>query len=607
MRLSHKAMLLIAVPLVSELIFVVALVTTLNNLERNYAREKSAREISMAINITQSNMLQSVGSLGLYHVYGKQRYMDQYHEAINNLRTQNDRLTELMGQDTPPELVSFKNSITQFITTFDETDSLVQTHDRMDLMRSMVRVQRLLKTVHESGSRVIERRLELDAQQSLVQSRLRAQLQAIIWFGVACSIFLAAGLATYFNRTTSRRFEVLLGNTSRFAMERTLQPPLEGTDEMASLDKSFHAMAAAVAESRRKEQALTENALDIICSLDTDYNFSKINQAVESTLGYQPVELIGQSFFSVVSEKDKQRARATLDKIAASASELPLELGMRRNDQFSCEMLWSVRWSAIEKSFFCVGHDISERKQVERLKQDVIAMVSHDLRSPLTSLRATFDMLQMGAFGDLNERGTEKVKQSEHVIGRMVSMINDLLYLEKLESGIFELKKSDETIQSLIQQSVSAVQSTAEMKKIALSVTCPDAKVYCDGERIIRVLINLLDNAMKFSKPGDIVTVSVELLNGAIEIDITDQGMGIPPDKLETIFERFRQVDRDDEISRHGSGLGLAICKGIIEAHEGSIGVRSTVGSGSTFWIRLLQQKANQVPALEPEASQLIN
>ncbi len=394
----------------------------------------------------------------------------------------------------------------------------------------------------KAGNTVIERCQAINKVQREKEQQSRTAIENLILVSAILSIAIAVILARYFNHGTSRRLNVLLENTYQLAMEKPLQSPLQGADEIAIIDGGFHRMAESLLDARTKEQALTQNALDVICSLDDRGKFTKMNQAVKSLWGYDDDELMGRTIVSLVEPSEVERANQALDEVMSGKSTMPFELKMRRKDQTTCDMSWSAHWSESDKSLFCVAHDISERKRLERMKQEVVAMVSHDLRSPLTSIQAMFDLLEAGILGELNEKGEDKIRRSSASLNRLISMINDLLDMEKLESGMFELDLASVSFSTLAAHALEAVQTSAEQKKIELQVDKSEATVYCDGDRIVRVLINFLSNAIKFSPENSTIKLAISSLEDAVQLEVIDQGKGIPADKLETVFERFKQV-----------------------------------------------------------------
>jgi PAS domain S-box-containing protein len=587
LTLSQKALALVAVPLVFELCFVGILMFTQHQLEVEYVKESEAKKASMFVNVELTTMIEGISAATMYAYSHEDRYLDQFNSAIKQLQNQKKHLSELMKSDMSGDLLAFNELSDQMITTFDVVRQLRETGDQADLLRGVLRGQRLLKELSLRGAKFVEHQTGITNQQHGVQTRLRQQAQAVTEIGVILTVILAVGLTIYFNVGTSRRLAVLMKNTFLLAREKPLEPLLQGSDEIAMIDRTFHEMAFALDDARLKQQALTDNAVDVICSLDDKGRFTKVNQAVETTWGYSPDELLGRSLYAIIPENEINQTRAATEEYIAGKSKAPVELTLRRKDETLCEMLWTMRWSEKDKSLYCVAHDISERKKLERLKAEVVAMISHDLRSPLTGLMAIFEMLKFGALGELNKLGEQRVASADRIVSTLVSMINDLLDIEKLESGMFELDCKTWPVHDLMGRAVETVSGNAEPRGISFLVEDTKISIYCDRERIERILVNLLDNAIKFSSDNRAISVFAKELPDAIELSVIDNGRGIPSDKLETIFERFKQSDPTDSREKKGSGLGLAICKAIVEAHHGTIGAESNLGAGSKFWFRL--------------------
>ncbi|HIA51901.1 MAG TPA: HAMP domain-containing histidine kinase [Candidatus Melainabacteria bacterium] len=235
-----------------------------------------------------------------------------------------------------------------------------------------------------------------------------------------------------------------------------------------------------------------------------------------------------------------------------------------------------------------VVHAVSKALQeAERAKQEVLAMVTHDLRSPLTSLQLTLNLLASGSMDNSSEKARNMLSRADSSVGKLIQLINDLLDIDKIESGRFSLDIQEVEDASIIAQAVELIQHSADARKITIESRPENIDVNCDEERIIRVITNLLSNAIKFSPDNSTVTVSTSTEGNMILFQVKDQGRGMPPGEEGRIFERYHQVNSANEVERKGSGLGLTICKALIEAHNGTIGATSKEGEGSTFWFRI--------------------
>jgi signal transduction histidine kinase len=213
-------------------------------------------------------------------------------------------------------------------------------------------------------------------------------------------------------------------------------------------------------------------------------------------------------------------------------------------------------------------------------------MVSHDLRTPLSSIRVFHSSLQEGVYGTISERGKESLTLIESEVERLINMVNDLLNMEKLESGKLELDLASVDVDAFMRRSANAVSNLAAGKHIQLNVAGlgESCSIQADEERLLQVMINLLGNAIKFADEGSSIDLTAHRADGSLELQVCDRNRTIPEDLRVSIFDRFRQVELADSKSNKGMGLGLAICKAIVERHGGTIGVCERDGGGNIFW-----------------------
>jgi PAS domain S-box-containing protein len=377
-------------------------------------------------------------------------------------------------------------------------------------------------------------------------------------------------------------------NTVLLRSNQPLLPALQGDDEMARLDRSFRMMAADLAEATRKERAILDNAVDVICSISSDGRFKAVNPASLAVWGYSPEDLIGLHFAEIFAKEDVPKFRAALNQIKQDNTLVTLENEVVTPDKERVSMLWSLRWSEAERALFCVAHDISDRKRLEQLKQEFLAVISHELRTPLTSLQATLTLIGTGMYGQLSESGAKRIRSAESSATRLIMLINDLLDIEKMEAGKLSMTYQDVNLADIVENSIESVRGFAEDHGIILKATeHTPVKVLADSDRLVQVMVNLLSNAIKFSKNGTQVEVKIAEKGELTEVHVVDHGAGIPEGYEQKIFEKYEQVPTAKSGKRDGTGLGLPICKAIIDQHGGTIGVRPTPGGGSTFWFSI--------------------
>ena len=232
-----------------------------------------------------------------------------------------------------------------------------------------------------------------------------------------------------------------------------------------------------------------------------------------------------------------------------------------------------------------------ERSELDAIKDEFISTVSHELRTPLTSIRGSLGLLSSGMMGISDPKAHNLLRIALSNTDRLIRLINDILDLERMQSGRAPLQLRRCSLPELTDIAVESISAVAEAARVQIEfVPClSSGGLFFDGDpdRIVQVLTNLLSNAVKFSFPDSLIQIQAEANPGFIQLRIIDQGRGIPADKIDSIFDRFLQVDDDDSRQKGGTGLGLAICRTIVQQHAGSIWAERNSGAGSTFHVML--------------------
>lgn len=235
----------------------------------------------------------------------------------------------------------------------------------------------------------------------------------------------------------------------------------------------------------------------------------------------------------------------------------------------------------LDQVFHKMADDIEE---TARMRQELVSMLTHDLRSPLTSIQGCLEMLDAGMLGELNERGTKLVHLADRNSGRMMSLINDLLDIQKIKSGMMNIEIGEVEMAQLFEEVKLNVADWVKEHDIALVVGPSDYRVKGNAEKLTRVIFNLVSNAVKYSPRGGTITLTAEPVDNFVRVSVRDEGGGIPLEMQKSIFEKFQQANTEADKGKGGSGLGLAICQAIIGLHGGKIWVESEPGKGSAFY-----------------------
>ncbi|MGE0264094.1 MAG: ATP-binding protein [Candidatus Obscuribacterales bacterium] len=588
--LTAKVLSLVTAILVAEIFFVWSVADLESQAEREAARALRSQRITEDINLVLRIVYDVYGNIT--NLASSTYVLDEslYQEHLAEVRRLTDELKDLVKRDrNQRKLVS---EATRNIELSLKTLGKLKDGPRDESLWSPEyrrERKRLWKEAREHAIffrseefvKMSQDQKEIARQSPEKLAEYRRQMKVMLFGGLVVNILLSLVLALFLVRTITERIKIMSDNAVRLAGGRDLNPPLEGDDEIAGLDRTFHAMARSLSEAARKERAVLDNVKDMVCSIDEQGRFQAINPAVEQVLGLGPDDLLGAYFVDTVVQDDIPSLLAAIEAVKSGELSQPFEARLKHKDGRTPMTLWSVHWSQTEKSLFCVIHDITERMELERLKQDLVAMITHDLRTPLSSVMAFLEMLETGMLGELTENGENLSLVAERNSRRMLTLINDLLDVEKIKSGSMELSLKDIEVKPLMEQAVELFATARNGNRIEIEPCC--FSVRADEGKIERVLQNLIANALKFSPAGGTVTLRARSQGERVEISVSDRGKGIPADSLPFVFERFQQAHKSETIVEVGSGLGLTICKAIVELHGGEIKVESTEGEGTTF------------------------
>ncbi|CAN5428981.1 hypothetical protein BH11CYA1_BH11CYA1_31680 [soil metagenome] len=366
--------------------------------------------------------------------------------------------------------------------------------------------------------------------------------------------------------------------------------------------------AAELAISKARLDAILASMGDGLYQIDIQGRIVFINPACEAITGYSQSELLGRNLRDLIADKRQEETGSHSVIIDPNPSRGLFSVIENRSIFESIDQnfigkdgkLVPVHYvsSPLEKDGVVVGavvtfRDVTMRKEAEKRVAEFYSTVSHELRSPLTSIRGALGLMEGGKAGEMPARAMRLVAIAKEECDRLIRLINDILDIRKIEVGKLNLFLKKEKIDEIIAATVDGIKPMAAEARVKfkLNQVDPDLSVFCDRDRIIQVLNNLIGNAVKFSSEDQIVTVSAnEVQREAgtfVRVGVKDCGPGIAEEERDKLFNLFQQVDSSDSRPKGGTGLGLAISKALVEQHSGTIGFDSTVGEGSTFWFEL--------------------
>lgn len=409
-------------------------------------------------------------------------------------------------------------------------------------------------------------------------------------------LLLHAMITLVISRRISRPLEEIKAGAERFAAG-DLGHRLRVMDsvEIGTLAETMNRMAEQLDEriqtvlcQQNEREAMLSSMEEGVLAINNEGTILSLNQACATLLGDEPARLQGRSVYEVVRKADLLKF---IESALASPSPVEGEIQLRG----VLERWVSAHGTVLHDSqrgkigVLIVLHDITRLRHLEEVRRDFVANVSHELRTPITSIKGFIETLVDGAYED-KENAHRFLQIMLRQVNRLDAIICDLLVLSRIERGSEEqlIELASESIRGVLQAAIEMCEKKAINKNVKIDLVCPENLTgEINAALLEQAVVNLLDNAIKYSNPEAVIEVSAAREAAELVIRVKDQGCGIETQHLPRLFERFYRVDKARSRELGGTGLGLAIVRHIALAHRGSVSVESTVGVGSTFCLRL--------------------
>lgn len=568
----------VAVGLASALLAVLLVVTGLE-LRREF---QSAAGLRSAVQRSYDTRLQIQSVFSLlqdaetgqrgYIITGDERFLEPYDRALTRLDAQMAELGALFGEDDAQALdhLRLAERIARKRQTMERSIDLRDAGQAGAAVAAVSSGQG--KAAMDDIRRVVDRMTQREAEHlsalsAAAQTRTeRTEVMVALLFVALAAIAGATALLVW--RYLSTR-DALLGRLEAAAARHG-----------ATLDSAF----------------------DAIITLNPSGSIETMNPAAERMFGWRAQE-IGRRDVGVLIDLAENGEGAFLDRLGASQGALENGLlreltGKRRNGEaFPADVALGAMDLPTGRHVVAVVRDITERRRVAEMKDAFVSTVSHELRTPLTSIAGSLGLLAGGAAGELPDKAARLIGIAHSNSQRLVRLINDILDVEKLESGKLVMSMSPLDLRDIASRAIEGVRGYADQLGVTLSLAGGDAApVRGDADRLIQVVTNLLSNAAKFSPSGGEVTVTVNPETRVARLSVADRGPGIPEEFRSRIFSKFAQADSTDTRAKGGTGLGLAIAREIAERHGGRLWFESAEGDGATFHLDLPLDQVDAAP-----------
>jgi two-component system phosphate regulon sensor histidine kinase PhoR len=432
-----------------------------------------------------------------------------------------------------------------------------------DALVGIVRVARPMASVDSSLSAI--------TRSILIAVVITAAVAAVLSLAIGSTIMRPLG------RLARAARSIASGNLSERVRPRPSGEVGELADAFNQMAESLQGLIAASSQERERLVAALNSSVDAVLAVDAEGRVAFANLAAEQLFGLSQEDLVGKPFAWAMPNEE------VLEALRASRQDGRRETRLveHPNRQYlrviTTPIIGGGEWAAL-----AVFHDLSDVRRVEQVRRDFVANVSHELRTPLASIKSVIETLEGGALDD-SAVARDFLSRADAEVDRLVQMVEELLELSRIESGEVPLAQEPVQIAAVVADAVERLRPQAERQGLSLTLeAAPDLPpVMGDAERLERVVVDLIHNAVKFTPAGGSVHVWAGLSDGGVTVRVSDTGVGVAPEDLPRIFERFYKGSRAR--GGGGTGLGLAVVKHVVEAHGGTVSVESEPGRGSTF------------------------
>jgi PAS domain S-box-containing protein len=599
LTLGSQALLVVAALLLMELAFLGSFWRLLSETEKEVLKEEKSKMVLAELHKMLRVVYDGGAAFEFYYSPPSADTKKPFLGDINQVQEVLNSVSQKVYSERERQIIAHIDSelertkgIVQKVITILETHSPVEPELVEKEKQKLHQVQQSLGI---DVSELLKNESQIALTSPIAQRMRREEIKTLLLAAVPLSVILSVLLSLYFSRSITSRLDVLVENTYRLRIRAPLNPKLKGQDEISQLDDTFHFMADTLIrdeEMLKTSEARIRKVIDAmpigLLVLDGADSIEFANPRLIQMLEYTEKELVGtsvQKLFATKIAPPEELSKSSSNSRASDVTEL--DALRKSGESLPVEISFTKFEDARGKRQLVTIVDVSINHEINRLRQAFVAMVSHELRAPLTSIRGFFSLLEMGAYGEVSAPILQDAKRAENNSVRLITLVNDLLDLEKVESGMLSITPAPVAVALLVEQAIDSVKILAQEKNVRLEVSCSSLVINVDTHRIVQVLVNLLSNAIKFSNSGSSVELKVGSDTTFAKFEVRDSGRGIPDRFKNLIFEKFQQVEESDATIRGGSGLGLPISKAIVERHGGAIWVDTEMGKGSTFSFRL--------------------
>jgi len=566
-----------------------------NLMTDNYKSISAATNMIEAIERQDSAML-------IYINVDKQKGIDLFTQNTNDFlkwfSVEGDNVTEKGEQDLVDKIQADYNTFSKLFSELQEIKNAQGVAAASVFYDNTVMPQFIIAKQKVKDLSTLNEKAMLASKKNATQ-KAKEYMSAIL---IISALAVAGGLiiARFYANRILNPLQILTQSISRVkAGELNQQIIINSNDETNKLAKEFNEMTkrlqtyekstlGTLMSEKNKSVAIVKSISDPLLVLDTNYRIILINKACEDFFEVIESKTIGKHYLEVIRNSDIFDQISSMVERSDEHRERILRIHKEQDYYFNVVITMFKDTESKNKGIIVVLQDVTELKELEKVKTDFVATISHEFKTPLTSIIMAASMLSEGALGELNDEQKEVINSLEEDGEKLSELVNELLELSRIESGRAVYNFAQCSINAIVESSLKMFFDMAQRRNINLINEMDEdlPAIQGDFEKIQWVMNNLISNSLKYTNAGDFITVSAVEKDKNIFVSVKDTGAGIPAQFIDRIFDKFVQVNgRDIEV--RGTGLGLSVAKEIISAHKGEIWVKSELDSGSLFTFTL--------------------
>jgi signal transduction histidine kinase len=600
LKLSIQGLILVLVLLALEIIFVGCHAWLLEQAEEEARKQEVTKEIIARASVLLKAFVDGGEGMAVYAENKEDADLKKFTDAQKVISENFNWLREQLSDD--PEQLKLLGRIEARWAKGEalllEVKKVVDTEPLMIAAKYALKRRGLLE---EHMSIMVAELNEFHAREwektesTPVMKRQRDEMKILLFAGVVFNIIMAVVFGRYFVVSVTSRLAIIIDNADRLRERRMLRAPLIGDDEIALLDKAFHEMwhslrgeETLVMASQEQLKAIVDQmpiGLMITAVPDDQEIIEYANPTLEKLLAFKSGALENRPLFEHFAQVGvNNKPRPLYD---TNTVEGVVRMFAYKNDRSALPVEFSVTDVSISNILrrLATVIDISEKVEVEKMKAAFVSMISHELRTPLTSVSGFLQLLPMGAYGELSPRAGEAAAVAEVDVDRLITLINDLLDLEKLEAGKLEMARAQFDLEETVDGAIDAVYAVSEKTEAQVLLQGCKHDLLGDADRVKQAFVKLLTGILQLSSRGEIIKIFSQAGDGgSIRVLMHTSNLKLAQDRLQTIFEPFQQVDSPAGVV--SLGLGLPLARAIIVAHGGLCGAANSAEGETYFWLQ---------------------